>query len=409
MRTRHSRGSGSAASAGVGGVGRRTAKSDKDKILEKTIDLFLNGFGVIWSLVQINIFHALVNSILPRIYLDEWEESKGRVMAQRAIDRIWQEILINMGRRNGKTWITSGAAAAFFLMIPGISIAVFSVGKRQAELFMTAAVEKIKLAFSKGTHVKKSDYNVVRESQEMLVYEHPLGGKQVLGCYPGSSKVSEKRDGGCAPISFFEIPQLPNPFNPNLVKMLTRGLRVPSKNGIILCADAADNFANQVKQHYSKECASLIHTMKRLYPTSIFGWLPRDVIDYIGSCGDYPTYLISDAVKVVYILQIHGECDDIKGFDDYCRIDNVGWFKISFWLWESFDHGFSNRAIQHDEIVSYVNTLLPCDLFDGDYSIECGDLDDVDLRFGDSGVWFAFDAQFDSKRVRISQCVNRKK
>ena len=169
---------------------KRSGKTNGDKILEQTVDLFLNGFGVTWSLVQINIFHALVNAILPRIYLHEWEEVKGRVMLQRALDRIWQEILINMGRRNGKTWITSGAAAAFFLMIPGISIAVFSVGKRQAELFMTAAVEKIKLAFARGTHVKKSDYNVIRESQEMLVYEHPLGGKQVLGCYPGSSKVS---------------------------------------------------------------------------------------------------------------------------------------------------------------------------------------------------------------------------
>ncbi len=169
---------------------KRSGKTNGDRTLEQTMDLFLNGFGVVWSLVQINIFHALINAILPRIYLDEWEEVKGRVMLQRALDRIWQEILINMGRRNGKTWITSGAAAAFFLMIPGISIAVFSVGKRQAELFMTAAVEKIKLAFARGTHVKKSDYNVIRESQEMLVYEHPLGGKQVLGCYPGSSKVS---------------------------------------------------------------------------------------------------------------------------------------------------------------------------------------------------------------------------
>jgi len=167
----------------------RSGKTNGDKILEGTVDLFLNGFGVTWSPVQINIFHALVNSILPRIYMHEWEEVKGRVMLQRALDRIWQEVLINMGRRNGKTWITSGAAAAFFLMIPGISIAVFSVGKRQAELFMTSCTEKIKLAFARGTHVKKSDYNVIRESQEMLVYEHPLGGKQVLGCYPGSSKV----------------------------------------------------------------------------------------------------------------------------------------------------------------------------------------------------------------------------
>jgi hypothetical protein len=171
--------------------GDGSRRCNGDRILERLIDVFLNGFGVIWSSVQIKIFHALVDAVLPRIYNEEWEEVKGRVMVQRKIDRIYQEVLITMGRRNGKTWLTSGTAAAMFLTIPEITIAVFSVGKRQAELFMGAAVEKIELAFSRGTHVKKSDYNVVRNSQEMLVYEHPMGGKQVLGCYPGSSKVSE--------------------------------------------------------------------------------------------------------------------------------------------------------------------------------------------------------------------------
>jgi len=123
------------------------------------------------------------------------------------MERVYQEILINMGRRNGKTWVTSGTVAAIFLMVPGVSIAVFSVGKRQAELFMQAAVEKIELAFEKGTHVKKSDYNVVRCSQEMLVYEHPMGGKQILGCYPGSSKVSASAASTLA--LFFSFPNPP--------------------------------------------------------------------------------------------------------------------------------------------------------------------------------------------------------
>jgi len=63
-------------------------------------------------------------------------------------------------------------------------MAVFSVGKRQAEMFMAAAVEKIDLAFAKGTHVRKQDFNFIRNSLEMLIIEHPMGGKNSLGCFP---------------------------------------------------------------------------------------------------------------------------------------------------------------------------------------------------------------------------------
>lgn len=168
-------------------------KSNGDELLEKVQDVFLNGFGIEWTQVQIRIFNALIDSILPRIYGKEWEQVKTRVMAQRGIDRLHQETLVNMARRNGKTWVVSGAAAAVFLVIPGITLAVFSVGKRQATMFMNSALEKMDLAFNKGTHVRRSDYNLIQKNQEMLVYEHPSGEKQVLGCYPGSTKVSKTK------------------------------------------------------------------------------------------------------------------------------------------------------------------------------------------------------------------------
>jgi hypothetical protein len=122
--------------------------------------------------------------------MDEWEEVKTRVMSERKLDRMQQETLVNMARRNGKTWVVSGAAAAIYLIIPEVSIAVFSVGKRQATLFMTSTLEKIEMAFNRGTHVKRQGYNKITQNQESVIFEHPLGGKQVLGCYPGSTKVS---------------------------------------------------------------------------------------------------------------------------------------------------------------------------------------------------------------------------
>lgn len=164
-------------------------KANGDVLLQKVEDLFFNGFGVIWSEVQCRIFHALMDSCLPRIYGAEWEYVKTRVMKQRGLDRINQETLVNMARRNGKTWVVSGAAAALLLIVPNISIAVFSVGKRQAAMFMTAAVEKIEMSFNRGTHVNRQGYNLVQKNQENIIYEHPDGGKQVLGCFPGSVKV----------------------------------------------------------------------------------------------------------------------------------------------------------------------------------------------------------------------------
>lgn len=167
-------------SMGIGVIKR----ANGDDLLDKLQDLFLNGFGIEWSSVQVRVFQALIDSLLPRVYLNEWEEVKGRVMAQRKIDSMCQETLVNMARRNGKTWVVSGAAAAIFLVIPDITIAVFSVGKRQSGMFMSSTIEKIEMAFNKGTHIKKQGYNRVQQNQEMLIYEHPQGGKQILGCYP---------------------------------------------------------------------------------------------------------------------------------------------------------------------------------------------------------------------------------
>ncbi len=165
-------------------------QANGDVMLERIQDIFMNGFDIEWSVVQVRVFQAMIDGILPRLYGREWEEVKGRVMAQRGIDRLQQETLVNMARRNGKTWVVSGGAAAIYLVVPEITIGVFSVGKRQSTMFMNSTVEKIERAFKKGTHVNRNDYALVSKNQEKIVYQHPQGGKQELGCYPGSTKVS---------------------------------------------------------------------------------------------------------------------------------------------------------------------------------------------------------------------------
>jgi hypothetical protein len=189
--------------------GLGTIKSTNgDAMVERIQDIFMNGLDIEWSVVQIRVFQAMLDGILPRIYGTEWEEVKGRVMAQRGIDRLHQETLVNMARRNGKTWVVSGGAAAVFLVVPAITIAVFSVGKRQATMFMNSTMEKIERAFKKGTHVNRNDYSLVAKNQESLIYEHPEGGKQVLGCYPGSTKV--RKNIPTPPLLFFFLKQSMN-------------------------------------------------------------------------------------------------------------------------------------------------------------------------------------------------------
>lgn len=169
------------------GVTLQSKGDDRLKCVENT---FFHGFGITWSPTQARIFNVLVDSCLPIIYGGEWEFVKMRIMKQRGLERMQQETLVNMARRNGKTFVVSGAAAALWLAIPGINIAVFSAAKRQASMFMTETVKKIRMAWDLGTHVDGQGYQKVQENQESFIYEHPEGGKCILGCFPGSVRVS---------------------------------------------------------------------------------------------------------------------------------------------------------------------------------------------------------------------------
>lgn len=163
-----------------------------DQLVEQTYNLFLHGFGIDWSPTQVTIFDALVDATLHLFYGAEWAEAKTRVMRARKMTSVNPWVLVNMARRNGKTWVVSGAIAAIFLMIPGVSVAVFSVAKRQSSLFVESVMEKIERAFELGTHISKKGYKQIHRNQEMIVFEHPNGAKQVMGSYPSSSKVSYK-------------------------------------------------------------------------------------------------------------------------------------------------------------------------------------------------------------------------
>ncbi len=166
-------------------------ESGGDAVLQKVTNTFMYGFGETkWSPVQIRIFTALIDSVLPKIYGSEWEEVRVRVLKQRGLDRLYQETLCNLARRNGKTFVTAGGVASLFLSVPSLVVAVFSVGRRQSQMLLNTTIQKIEEAFAAGTHVKREDYKLIQKNAETLIYEYK-GHKQVLGCFPGSVKVSD--------------------------------------------------------------------------------------------------------------------------------------------------------------------------------------------------------------------------
>lgn len=170
---------------------RLDGKTRGDILLQRLHDIFNHGLGRKWSTTQQKIFKAFVDAALPKIYGNEWEEVKVRVMRERGLDKESPWALVNMARRNGKTFVTAGTAAAFILAIPNLSVAIFSTGLRASQLLRTTLNDMIEGAFETATFVKREQYNVLQKNKETYVLSHPDGGKQVIGCYPGSVRVSK--------------------------------------------------------------------------------------------------------------------------------------------------------------------------------------------------------------------------
>lgn len=170
--------------------GGSNARTEGDIVLDQVQRLFHSGMDVHWSPVQVKIFNVFVETCLPKIYGDSWPEHQTRVLRSRKLKRLQQEALVNMARRNGKTFVTAGTAAALLLVVPEISVAVFSTGERTARMLMDQVKNMIEKAFAAGTVVKRNDFNVVQSNKEVLLFEGPDGTKRQLGCYPGSVRVS---------------------------------------------------------------------------------------------------------------------------------------------------------------------------------------------------------------------------
>ena len=162
-----------------------------DALVLKINTLFYTGMGVTWSPVQSKIYVAIMDGVLPLIYGSHWNENKARVMFTRKLSKIAQEVLIQMARRNGKTFVVAGVATALLLTIPGITIAIFSVSDRQSKMLKDEIDKRVRKAWELGNVVTKDDYTKIESNKETWLYMmNSTGTRQRLGAFPGSSRVS---------------------------------------------------------------------------------------------------------------------------------------------------------------------------------------------------------------------------
>lgn len=95
-----------------------------------------------------------------------------------------------MARRNGKTYVTSGTVVALLLAVPGIKVAIFSTCKRTSGMMMQAIDDMLRKAMDIGTHCNDQDFQTVSKNMESIVMVGPDGTKRIVGCFPGSVRVS---------------------------------------------------------------------------------------------------------------------------------------------------------------------------------------------------------------------------
>jgi len=182
-------------------------KTNGDELLDKIKDTFHNGLGISWGEDQIRVVNAFLFSCLPLIYGNEWPENKARVLQEWGEQREHPYTVVSMARRNGKTFVTSGAVVSILLCLPGVKLAIFSTCKRTSMMMMSAAVDMLDKAFDIGTHASREDFAQVAKNTECIVYEGPDGTKRILGCFPGSVRVCRESVWGGEGV-LFAIPRI---------------------------------------------------------------------------------------------------------------------------------------------------------------------------------------------------------
>jgi hypothetical protein len=128
-----------------------------------------------------------LQTCLAKLYQDEWEDNRERILFQFGIEEFQQETLVIMPRRAGKTWSMAMFCAAMLLVCPDIEISVFATGQRIAGKLLKLISKMIRrLIFYVGV----DEFNWKTENEQIIVLQSTTDGTlRQCGCYPGSARV----------------------------------------------------------------------------------------------------------------------------------------------------------------------------------------------------------------------------
>jgi hypothetical protein len=85
---------------------------------------------------QFTFSELYIQAILPYAYGADFKKREVKIKADNLIDELYQFALVCCPRRWGKTWFTAWFVACVMVCLPGITVTVFSPGKRQTGMFM---------------------------------------------------------------------------------------------------------------------------------------------------------------------------------------------------------------------------------------------------------------------------------
>jgi len=120
--------------------GAREARGYKALALLK---LLLDSFGYERSQDQVTFHDAMIITILPKLFGDEWATNSVHVMEQFKLQKIDYEVAIMCARRWGKTMSVAMFLSAVELAVP-IKATVFSTGSRASGSIMGMVIQMVK-------------------------------------------------------------------------------------------------------------------------------------------------------------------------------------------------------------------------------------------------------------------------
>jgi len=169
------------------------AKLGGDKKVERLRDLLENGFTddrnkpIVRSREQRMLHEIYIRTCLAKLYQDEWDDNRERILAHYEVEEFQQETLVVMPRRAGKTWSMAMFCAAMLLVCPDIEISVFSTGPRTAGKLLKLIVKMLRRLIA---YVGEDEFKWLQENEQIIKLLGPDGSERTCGCYPGSVRVS---------------------------------------------------------------------------------------------------------------------------------------------------------------------------------------------------------------------------